>query len=223
MKKIFRWLASCLIAGKEINFAREKIILLLLKYRENHRTTLEIGCCVGETYIGQGYTGTDLRLDFLRTFQDQHIPEKINLVQADASRLPFADCSYQFIYILGTLELIDQSKVMDILRECARIGGEKAYFVFQFLNPVSIQYAFTKNRHWLGDSRYNYYPLRRRESRNLLTAMGFSILEEFPTVFIPYFVVNKLGWTWLARLDIFLSSLLPGFAAKNLYVCRFTK
>jgi len=39
---------SYLLAGEETNFAREKIIPLLLKYRENHRTTLEIGCCVGE-------------------------------------------------------------------------------------------------------------------------------------------------------------------------------
>ena len=196
---------------------------IIEKYLVEPDLIVELNCSNGETTVcndNQVYINIDYEYKYLNNIQSTFIDNNYIFIQKNILQIPLASSYMDGVYCLGTLSLIDE-ELMDIaFSETLRVSKNNSLFIFQFLNNNSIQYITMKKQFWDSDYRFYYRALSYMEQKRILKRNSFKIIEEYSILLIPYFLVVKLGWRWLFKLDIFLSRLLPWFACKNIFVCK---
>lgn len=205
------------------NFYRLYVRELISEKTKNKRRVLEVGCSKGETYVcseDQIYVGVDFDIHYLEGFRESIKDSEYFLVQADATRLSFADNLFDAVYSFQTFMIMNEDQVRVALKEFSRVSNSDAIFLFDFLNRNSIQFLFTRNQYWDNDPRFFYRGLSCSDAKKMLNDAGYEIVDLKPILVIPYFITLKLGWKWLFKLDLLLGKILPYFACRNIFICR---
>jgi ubiquinone/menaquinone biosynthesis C-methylase UbiE len=129
----------------------------------------DIGCGAGRigwpfVAAGDNYTAVDLSLGMLRQFAIRDLPNAPRLAQADATRLPFSDASFDGVLLVQVLSGAGHWR--DLLNEVRRVlrpGG--ALFVGQSMAPDDGIDAQMKHRlaEILGEMNEHPYQPKSRE------------------------------------------------------------
>lgn len=223
MKNALKKILNVLGRKDAPNLYRLHIKELISEKTKNKRRVLEVGCSQGETYVrseDQMYVGADFDFHYLEGFRKSVKDGGYILVQADATRLPFADNSFDAVYSFGTFMIMNKSQILVALKEILRVSQNGATFIFDFLNRNSIQFQFTKSQYWDNDPRFFYRGLSFSDAKKMLNEAEYEVVDLKSILVIPYFITLKLGWKWLFKLDLLLGKILPYFACKNIFVCR---
>lgn len=134
-----------------------------------HPKLIDLGCGAGRigwpfALAGDDYTAVDLSLGMLRQFAARDLPHRPRLAQADGTRLPFPDASFDGLLLVQVLSGASQWR--DLLAEAARIlrpGG--AVFVGQSIAPDDGIDARMKQRlaHILDEMQEHPYQRKSKE------------------------------------------------------------
>lgn len=223
MRKLIKKITNIISKREKQHWYRLYLKNLISEKTNYKKRILEVGCSQGETYVcaeDQIYVGIDLDFHYLEGFRKSIKSTNYILVQADATKLPFADNSFDAVYTLSTFMIMDKEQIQTALEKILTVAQRDAIFIFDFLNRNSIQFWFTKKQFWDNDPRFFYRGLSFGGAKKLLKETNYEITEIKSILFIPYFITLKLGWKWLFKLDLLLSGIFPYFACKNIFVCR---
>jgi len=113
---------------------------------------MDLACCVGES---GAVCGIDLSQGMAA--QARHnlsvagVLQRVRLAIGDALRLPYADASFDAIFICFTLELFDATEIPVVLRECRRILRGKGRICIVAMSsgrktPATRLYAWASKR-----------------------------------------------------------------------------
>ena len=111
---------------------------LLKKYAAG-ADVLEIGCGTGLILeriqgISKSAVGVDLSVGMLQGA----VERGLDVVQADATALPFADESFDVVYSFKVLAHIEDIELA--LQEAARVTRPGGHMLLEFYNPLSVRY-----------------------------------------------------------------------------------
>lgn len=100
---------------------------------------LEIGCGTGLILdrvreVSQRAVGVDISPGML----ERAVERGLDVVQADATALPFADESFDVVYSFKVLAHIEQ--IEQALAEAARVTRPGGHMLLEFYNPLSVRY-----------------------------------------------------------------------------------
>ena len=187
---------------------------------------LEIGCATGATAYATRWTryvGLDHNLQSLESFSANNTTNGSTpaLIQSDATALPFADHTFDGVYSLGTLDLLEPDQLLTVLSECRRVGTSNASYVFSLRNTWSAEQLVYGRQHWSGDPRYTYHTHSYRQARTLFIENGFAIVGQRHMHALPYQMTNT-GIRAVTWLDERLARWWPQVAAHYTFICRKT-
>lgn len=163
------------------------------KWIRSDDTVLELGCGYGEflNYLRcKRRIGVDLNPD-----SAEHLEERIEFHEGNILDLAFvADESVDVVFTSNVMEhLPSKSDIETMLGEVRRVLKSGAHFIA--LGP---NIRFLPRRYW--DFWDHLVPISDRSLRELLTNMGFEIIDCYPK-FLPYTTCGsfpKAGWlVWL--------------------------
>jgi SAM-dependent methyltransferase len=102
---------------------------------------LDVGCGTGIAFAtlsarDWSVVGVDVSADQLAVAQDRAQAVGARLVHADASQLPFADCTFDAVVSL--LTHTDFDDVSGVVRECARVVAPGGRFVYVGVHPCFV-------------------------------------------------------------------------------------
>jgi ubiquinone/menaquinone biosynthesis C-methylase UbiE len=109
------------------------------------RTVLEVG-------VGQGRllseikcvnrTGIDLSINMLKTLKKNSSPD-VELVQAEATHLPFRDGSFGLVYTCTVLLHVPDNSIEDAISEIKRVASENIFIIEQLPNFKHIKTTYS--------------------------------------------------------------------------------
>jgi len=107
-------------------------------------TALEVGCGGSLTLhylsaMGRRCTGVDTDpecLAYSRLLR-RHFKSDVELVKADARKLPFEDASFEYVYSVGLIEHYQIETQRDICRELARVSNRYVHIEIPNPHPLS--------------------------------------------------------------------------------------
>jgi tRNA (uracil-5-)-methyltransferase TRM9 len=184
------------IAPGWYNFRHRSIFgdeLEILAQRWRRGRLLNVGCAHGPDFLPfeEGFErhGVDFSrnmLQFARKYAEKN-NLSVNLVEADARHLPYADESFDFAIAVATYHHIENSEerllALKELRRVLKPGGEAFITVWNkwqprfWLKPKNIMVPWkSKNK-----TLYRYYHLfSYRELEKIARDAGFKVVKSFP-------------------------------------------
>ncbi len=145
---------------------------------------LEVGCGTGFTLleiarrIGSPGTchGVDISLSMLARARTNPPDDEPVLVQSDAGRLPYGDAVFDAVYMSGVLELYDDPRRIEILREIRRVlqpdGGR---FVLATMTDDGRASGLLRFYEWMRHILPGIVPCRSVDAERLAIEAGFSV------------------------------------------------
>ena len=109
----------------------------------NNKDILEVGCGTGLILnkvapVARSATGVDLSSGMLQSA----LKRGLNVVQANATELPFADASFDTVYSFKVLSHIED--IQKALNECARVTRPGGRLFLEFYNRRSLRYVIKR-------------------------------------------------------------------------------
>lgn len=107
---------------KQVEFVISKI----MRYAPS--TILEVGCGYGrilkelEPLAFNRIVGVDFSPEMLAEGRERELSDKVELVHADASNLPFKNDEFELVFTSGVLMHVPPEKVMAVMKEMARVS-----------------------------------------------------------------------------------------------------
>jgi ubiquinone/menaquinone biosynthesis C-methylase UbiE len=205
---------------RQAEYWREKLIPIGLSYQPGEQV-LEIGCAAGATlavlaqvFPGIGVAGVDIephQIDFAGT----HLRSSgvdADLRVGDGANLPWANGSFDHVYIMWLLEHLKDSTA--ILREAHRVLRrqgtitltETDYTSFK-VTPPSADWDYLENAQFEFFARHGN-PIAGRQLGVLLRGAGFAEVRNAPVGF--HFFQGARGFR--EHVDYILEFLEPGLA-----------
>lgn len=183
----------------------------------NGKIILNIGCGGGieaewATKKGAKVIGLDLSIDFILAATERFRRNNLKayFVQGNGEYLPFADSSFDIVFIYGTLHHIPQTD--KVISEAARVSSE----LLIGSEPVEIPVLkyFMKIIGW--NTEYNQLKTYRFDVKKLTNLLALSFKEVkskttwsyFPKFLLEYennIFINKFYFTFLELLDRYFS------------------
>lgn len=152
---------------------------------------LDVGCGPGRHVhwlCEQGFeniTGVDLSAEGLKIINEHH-PDVKTLV-ADATALPYSDCSFDVVLMVGIVyEIPDAKSHAKVFSEISRVLKPSGTFVFVNNSPYNFGekvFTFTQRLvQVIKPQKYQFYNWRmeRSDVANLLKASRLALTEEYP-------------------------------------------
>lgn len=184
---IFMFLRNLLEGG----FRRQKQVLREYFKLNSGESVLDTGCGTGEFSVlfpPEAYTGIDIDKGYIDYARKKY---RRNFLVADATKLPFADNSYDKVLIVGVLHHLDNETCGLVLTEAKRVlRPEGIMLVMEDVNKKELGFL-TKLLHRLDKGEY----IRTAEDYKNLLQNYFAVEKDFniQSGLFPYqaFVLKK--------------------------------
>ncbi len=139
--------------------------------------TLDMACGTGR-FLRFADTGLDLSPNMTEEARKKH-PEK-NILTGDATRLPFADASFDAVFSFHLIMHLDPAQTRAVLAEAHRVLRPGGRFIFDF--PSQKRRRLTGGHHganWHGSNAMRLSDCKRE------TACGWNIIDYQGILFLP--------------------------------------
>lgn len=185
--------------------ARERV--LLARWLDGKRDVLEIACGTGRL-SGFANIACDASGASLRVARERHT--SLTLVAADATRLPFADGTFDAVYGLHLLMHLDLTSVRAVIAEASRLLRPRGVLILDVVSALRRQLLPRRpvDQAWHGRTA-----LSVRAFRALCAAQGLTCAEMTGLLLMP---VQRLPHAWrpcVAPLDAMLSRAMPALSS----------
>lgn len=208
-----RWRASPL--GATTEELEQRVVLDLAGKLEGKRV-LDVGCGDGTYSIaaaerGAIVTGIDTSVEMLEAARRRADEESVNveLLVGDATKLPFADESFETVLAVTVLCFIADAQ--PAVREMARVLVPGGRLVLGELGRRSAWAAWRRLRRWLGSKAWQGATFRTpHELHAMVQDAGLSVERVRGSVYYP--PIERVA-RWMAPLDLKLGEMTAEGAA----------
>ena len=217
--------------GKLVDAIQREIVLRLCDLNDGD-FVLDLGTGTGRFAMelaknGATVVGLDPSRSMIELAREKSIRQRVygnmNLIIADADKLPFKRCSFQYCVSINVLNHIPDYK--SVLVEIASVLKEKGQLVANFPNmqglylPVAVFVNFCK-RALFSDVYSRWFTLS--EVKNSLFKVGLRVenVEGFLVLILPSFL-EKFSWIILhviTKMNVFFSRSIFKYLSGSLFV-----
>lgn len=196
----------------------KEILLSMVGSIPNRGPVLDAGCGTGNNAVllaqrGMSVTGVDISDKMLQVARSKVVKAglKVNLIQADASKLPLPDNCFDTAICSLVLEFAENPEM--IVRELFRVLRPKGVIILSFLNKNSYWTVFRKISTKTKLSVYsNARFLGQKEVAAILDGAGFVDPTWKRAIYFPP-INNKVLLKYYRAFEILGANIFPGTAS----------